>query len=1685
MLDKWLWRAICAMFTALSIYMLGFGAAKTEAQSTQISQISQAIDTSALITLRGNVHPLATARYDRGPAPRDLAAGRMLLVLRRSVDQESNLKEFLDSVYDRKSQNYHRFVTPVEFESRYGPSDGDVKTVIAWLESNGFTVNRVLKGKSAVEFSGSVGQVEDTFHTPIHHYVVQGKDHWANAREPQIPSALARVVAGVARLNNFQAHPLNRVLGQAQIDATSHRAVPLFNDPVSGGLGYYLPLVPGDVNTIYDLKPLLQAGVNGSGVSIAVVGDSNIDTAIVDRYRGTFGLPASTPTVIIDGADPGVNGDATEAYLDVELAGAVAPNASIKLYAASDTSLASGLDIAALRAVTDNSAAVLSISYGACEQELGATENEFLNSLFEEAAAQGITVVVAAGDAGSAGCDNSSFESSAANGLAVNGYASTPYSVTVGGTDFFYSDPSGPLNGTYWNQEGTPGPNNNSDFSSALQYIPEMPWNDSNPTLNQFTASGDISGGGGGKSSCSQTNSSGSCSGGYQKPAWQVGSGVPNDGVRDLPDVSLFGGDGLNYSFYAICAASTDCPAGADPNSLNSPLTVTAIGGTSAAAPAFAGIMALAVQKYGLLGQVNYVLYPLAAQHPAAFHDIAIGDNAVQCQLGTPDCNATGYLTGYTAATGYDQASGLGSVDASQLLNNWNAISFASTGTSLTASPTSFAHGTTVTLGTQVSASNGGTPSGQVAILSNASVQSLIGYVNLTNGTGTLQTSMLPGGNYQIYARYSGDGVYGSSTSAQLSLSVSPEASLITILDEAGLSSTGTAVSNLSNETLSDGSTVSFEVVVTPASGASGSTLAQGTVTVSDNGSAVSTLSLNAGGIATFSSNTLAPGSHSIVLSFSGDASYSPSSTSATPLTFVVSQSATAAIVPNVVVDAQTILASGFNQPQGIVVTPNGAIYVADALNNRIATIANGIVTPVPISGFSLNRPSAIACDLQGNLFIADTNNARVIEIPASGSPSIVVGSTILQSPISLAIDSNGNLYVGDGQTRSVYELPSTGGAATQISTTGATNLIPTALTTDTARNLYIGDDTSGAIYEVPAGGGVAQNVTPSNMGLLQPKGLGFDLKGNLYILDAAAEHIIEVPAADPADPYLVPIQGLIGPNGLATDTRGNVYVTDATADTVTQLLYNGNAVELGSSPVGALGTTNVMLNYELNAPTNVSSFQSVSLGDPGNEVVTGTTSTCQAKNYSYNPVSSRTPITPANPFVCTVAAIPNPLAPGLRQTAFQMLGTSGTVLASIPVNEIGLAAAPLAYPLSVQQEFTGLKWVSAFAVSGLDQTIYVAEAYTTHTTGLVYKWNPNVSQTLTPLNTGAITLWAPYGLALDSSGNLYIADSGDCANSYGPAEPGKIVVVPPGTGEQPYVLNTGTLLAHPAAVTVDRQGNLFVGDGGADVCTANGSITDFYVKFPVGGGTPTVLSTSPLTVYFPDALIMDPAGDLYIADSGPDNLNDGSGQVVIIPANGGSASRVNIPGLVQPAGISIDAAGQLYVADTFAPNQITVVPPGTGTEPYVMPVSSNNLNYMLAMAPLSNGQGFLIGDASGTFPLSSVDVVYGYKTGLTFPATAVGSQSSPLVSTLVNVGNLPLTLGNPDYNASGQSAVFPIQSTSTCANGLILDPAVSCGVEAAFTPTTSGSFSSTLTFTTNGFVPLGAPSVTLTGTAQ
>jgi hypothetical protein len=917
--------------------------AATAQSATVAARIVNKIDETQLTTLKGAVHPLANKANDRGAVADDLQLSRMHLVLKRSDSQEAALRQLIGEMHSPGSANYHKWLTPETFGKQFGPSDEDVATVVNWLGSHGFTVSQVNPGKQTIEFSGSAGQMRSAFHTQIHKYGLNGETHYASANNPQIPTALTPVVAGFVSLNNFRPQRHSRLLGTATYDPTTDTAKPQWTIGSSSS-GESFPLAPADWAIQYDVTPLYNANINGSGQTIAIVNDSNINVKQVNLFRSLFNLPANPPQVIVDGNDPGIdginnpggpNGDSIEAYLDVEWSGAVAPQATVDLVIAADTELEEGLLLAAEHAVYSNIAPIISLSFGNCESGLGST-NQFLNGLWEQAAAQGITVLVSTGDSGSAGCDSSGSEY-AVNGQAVSGFASTPYNVAVGGTDFYYpayQNLTISALSTYWNTT----PSNATPVATLKAPIAEQPWNDSqygydayNVWTNEQVTT--VGAGSGGASNCAlgTYDSAGdtlSCTGGYPKPSWQSNPAMPADGVRDLPDLSLFAADGLNYSYYPICYQDGDC----QPVASGGTVQFTGVGGTSASTPSFAGIMALVNQKFGRQGQANTVLYPLKTQVPAAFHDVTVGSNSVPCEFSpwlSPNCisagsgavqlpiynsagNIAGYLiegqigTGttpeYTAAAGYNLATGLGTIDAAQLVNHWTSIAFAKTTTTMTPSLTSFAHGTPITIAGTVTASSG-TPTGNVALMADSTEPVNQGQTTfpLINGAYSSSFGYLPGGTYNIWAQYGGDSANAESTSAKTQISVTPEASGTDLnLIAMGLGKAYTPGSTPGN-TVDYGTQLMLEALVGPTANnalaseencifVSGTCPTYqsptGTVTFTDGSSTLNTAVLNVEGDAEYNA-PFTVGSHTVAASYSGDNSYNKSTSTAVNFTVV------------------------------------------------------------------------------------------------------------------------------------------------------------------------------------------------------------------------------------------------------------------------------------------------------------------------------------------------------------------------------------------------------------------------------------------------------------------------------------------------------------------------------------------------------------------------------------------------------------------------------------------------------------------------------------------------------------------------------------------------------------------------------------------------------------------------------
>jgi subtilase family serine protease len=641
----------------LLIGVLFFLAVSGSTQRSSNDRILYAVDSSRIAAVKGTAHPLAHPQFDRGRLSPERRLSGVALTFRLSAAQQSDLQQLLREQQDRSSSNYHKWLTPEQYASRFGMSANDLDKVSSWLQSQGLTVASISRNRNEISFNGSVGQIEYALKTEIHNLSVNGEEHIANTTDVSLPEAFAGAALGVRGLNDF--HPKPRV----------RKASPKFTSNVSGN--HFV--IPGDFATLYDVP----SNVDGTGQTIAVVGQTLLNasnsTSDIDAFRSAAGLPATSSTnfkliqVPGTGTATACTGDQTETDLDLEWSEGVAKNATIKfIYAGNGSGTncnnrTKNVFDALQYAIANNVAPIISISYGNCEANLGKSFVLTMQQWAQQANVQGQTISGPAGDTGAADCDTGA---SATQGLAVDVPASIPEVTGVGGSEFTGDAAATVTSGcaaatTYWGPSCTA----TSSSGTALMYIPEQAWNDTQVALTENPPGFASSGGG--------------ASTVFGKPSWQAGTGVPADGKRDVPDIAL------NASFvhdpYLICSqdeitrndpGATSCANGFRDSKNN----FAGVGGTSAGAPTFAGILALINQATGStgLGNVNPMLYSLAASSGTAFHDITSGNNNVPCTAGGKNCPSGGTI-GFSAGTGYDQVTGLGSLDVASLISAWTA----------------------------------------------------------------------------------------------------------------------------------------------------------------------------------------------------------------------------------------------------------------------------------------------------------------------------------------------------------------------------------------------------------------------------------------------------------------------------------------------------------------------------------------------------------------------------------------------------------------------------------------------------------------------------------------------------------------------------------------------------------------------------------------------------------------------------------------------------------------------------------------------------------------------------------------------------------------------------------------------------------------------------------------------------
>ena len=944
-------------------------------------RVTAEINDSEKAMIPGSHSPLARRENDTGRLAANIRLEGLSLVFSRTPEQEADLQALIASQRDPASPWYRKWLSPEEFGSRFGAADADIAKAQSWLENRGFTVEGVSRSKTRIIFSGTVEQVESSFATELHYYDVEGETHFSASEDISVPAALSSLVLTVTNLSDFRPKPHFRL-------AQPHLS-PNFTSSQSGN--HFL--TPKDVATIYDINPAYNAGFNGTGQSIAVVGQSDVTLTDIEHFQTAAGFAIKDPIkVLASTTSPGfIPGDETESDIDLEYTGTIANGATIYFVYSSGSG---GAFDSLTYAVENKTAPIISVSYGKCEANLGSTEYSTLNNTtLAQAASQGQSVIVASGDSGSTDCGPST-------GLGVDFPADSQYVTAMGGTEFLSVDVSGANASSFW----LPATSSTVDLvSSAIKYIPERVWNDD-------LATGGLASGGGGVSTLTP------------KPTWQTGvPGIPSGTFRFTPDISLSSSN-VNAP-YLLCSSDSktgitgSCSHGfRDVNNVN----LTTAGGTSFAAPIFAGMLAVLNQKLSSTGQgvINSTLYTLAANsttYNSAFHDITSGGN--QCPGGASYCSTAG-ASEYPATTGYDAASGLGSIDFFNLLSAWPGSStLATSKTTLLAATLTPAPGAgdaiTITVTSGSSASTV-TPAGTVTITVDGTAQTPT--LTLVNGSATYTFSSAVVGSHTITATYTGDSTYLASTGS------------VTVIVTAVASRT-----TLSAAITTPAAGATDTITITVASGSNSTTLTPtGTVTITVDGTAQSPALTLVNGSATYTFSSAVVGSHTITAAYSGNTTYATSTGSLIVTVITVASKTTlsaAATTPNAGAnDAITITVTSGSSSS--IATPTGSVTITvdGTMQTPALTLVNGTATYV------------FSSTVVGSHTITASYSGNTTYIASSGSLNLtVIAAGLVASKTTLSASTS---TVAAGASDAVKITVASGSGSSTTAPTGTLTIV-------------------------------------------------------------------------------------------------------------------------------------------------------------------------------------------------------------------------------------------------------------------------------------------------------------------------------------------------------------------------------------------------------------------------------------------------------------------------------------------------------------------------------------------------------------------------------------------------------------------------------------------------------------------
>ena len=1471
---------------ALAFPMLsGSGFAQNPLQVRPQVRVTSTVDNKARTQLAGGLPRVLSRATETGRLNGAIRMNHMLLVLQPGADQEQALRTLTDQQNEKGSANFQKWITPAQFGQSFGLSDSDIAAVTGWLQSQGMTIDQVTPGKRLIEFSGSVAQVETAFGTEMHSYSVAGEKHVSANSSITVPTALAGVIASVPTLHDFfkksyMTKPTTAVAPISRFPALAARFPGAVADAgthpeLTSGTTHYFGAI--DFQTVYNTAPLINGGNNGAGVTIGVIGRTDIGLNDVQIYRTVFGLPNNDPTFTVVGEDPGVvAGDDGESYLDVEVSGGVAPGAKINFIASKATLTTDGVDLAAIYAVQNNGVDIITESYGQCEADFAGTSvYQFYQDLWGQAAAQGISVFVSSGDNGPASCDSdsSTYES---DGYAVSLLASSPFNVAVGGSNFFEGT------GTYWSTT------NGAGYESALSYIPEQPWNESYKNSQGYAEL------------CGLCSGSGGVSAYFPTPSWQRGPGVPTADPaypfvttsdpstpyttgphRYLPDVALNaagGHDGTIYCAEGVCQITA------------TGIGFGVVGGTSVAAPSMAGVQALVdAANGGRQGNPNFHYYALAIANSAAglncastgppatgcvFNDITTG-NTIIC--GNSTCAAANKI-GWTAAAGYDLASGLGSVNVANLATQWSTVSFTSSVTSLTLTPSAgLTHGQSVTVTLTVAPGVGGTgtPTGQVGVfasqgaLTNPTNPNTGGFLNqpayctLSGGTCTISLGSLPAGTYNLYARYSGDPTYGASTSTSVPLSVAKEGSTTTFA--ANTFSCTTGAINPTNAIVY-GTAVYLDTTV---AGASGQGVPTGKISLLDTGAALTSVALNgtgnseliAGAVTTGNGQScvygyanpnlasLTGGVHSITVNYPGDTNFGSSSTANAYVLTVTPASLTSNLKSTAVGTASggSTTLTFYMSPldaSAMAVNATGTVTFTDTTSGTVlgtATIARGLysnanyfLATLTTTGITLSGANTISAIYSGDTNYASTTATTTVTV---GTLSTITTGAVTSTSTTPTVAATNTLtftasaYSGAAPSGTVafYDNGTTLLGSGTLSTTTHTATLATRTIlgagTHNITGVYSGSTTY-AGYTSPVLTLVVAKATPT---------VNVSVKaGTILGSTATLTVLITVPESTTYVAYIPPtgtVQYYDNGNPLGSPVALTPPVTYANGGYgLYEAVLNTTALTIGSNAITATFTDS---NYA--TTTTNSETVTISQFTPGLTVSSPATVYAKGAASTFSAVLT----VPAG-----VAAPTGSIGffDGNTSLGSGPLTASGTGMYAASLGNVTTLAAG---PHSITAQYLGDTNYTAITSAAIPEIITTNNIWVANGNGTVSA----VSEGGTPVTPSAVS-GGGKAIAIDNAGDVWSLNTSSVAEFSN-------------TGTVISAGYTGGGLSNPTALTIDGAGYVWV---------TNASNT-ISVLGPTGAPFSTTPYTSLLSA--PTTVNVDGSGNLWITNSGDNSVTE------------------------------------------------------------------------------------------------------------------------------------------------------------------------------------------------------------------